>query len=91
MADAPSRAQVMHGKGLKTAGGLPKEKLKVGKDGEIKSKEASRAAKKASAKKGSWIDSVMKARKKLKIKGFEPLTKDSKLYKEAKKIFDCAK
>lgn len=91
MADAPSRAQVMHDKDLKTSGGLSKKDLKVGKDGEIKSKAASKAAKKASAKKGSWIDSVMKARKKLKIKGFEPLTKDSKLYKEAKKIFDCAK
>lgn len=92
MAGAPSRAQVMHDKDLKTSGGLSKKDLKVDKkDGEIKSKAASKAAKKASVKKGSWIDSVMKARKKLKIKGFEPLTKDSKLYKEAKKIFDCSK
>ena len=60
MADAPSRAQVMHGKGLKTAGGLSRKELKFGNDGEIKSKAASKAAKKASVKKGSWIDSVMK-------------------------------
>lgn len=91
MSDAPSRAQVMHGKGLTTAGGLSKKDLKVGNDGEIKSKAASKAAKKVAAKPGSWIDCLEKARDKLKLKNkFVLITKDSELYKEAMKIKEKA-
>ena len=39
----------------------------------------------------SWLVSVKAARKKLKIKGFEPIRKGSRLYKEAKKIHEKKK
>lgn len=54
-----SKAQVFHGTAMKTAGGLLKGDLFKGKDGKIKSKKASEAAKKNAnlgafkAKKGS--------------------------------------
>lgn len=42
-----SRAQVMHGNALKTAGGLRKKDLKYNKRGKIVSRKASSAAKKS--------------------------------------------
>lgn len=46
VATVGSKAQVFHGTALKTAGGLLKGDLFKGKDGKIKSKKASAAAKK---------------------------------------------
>ena len=46
MINIGSRAQVMHGNALKTAGGLTKDKLKYNKQGKIVSKKMSQLAKK---------------------------------------------
>ena len=69
-----SRAEVMHGAAKTTTGGLTKSKLTKGKDGSIKSK---------AMKKRGKEDHL----KKLGTDGFQALSKDSELYKEAKKIY----
>ena len=71
-----SRAEVMHGVAKATSGGLTKSKLTKGKDGSIKEDHLK-----------AWRDAVKKARKNLGIDGFQALSKDSELYKEAKKIY----
>jgi hypothetical protein len=53
MKKPPSRAQVFHGNGLETAGGLRKADLFKDTDGSIKSKAASKAAKKRMTEEGS--------------------------------------
>ena len=80
-----SRAEVMHGVAKATTGGLPKSKLTKGKDGSIKSKAMKKRGKEDHLK--EWRDAVKKARKKLGTDGFQALSKDSELYKEAKKIY----
>jgi hypothetical protein len=76
----PSRAQVFHGNGLKTGGGLRKEDLFKDTDGSIKSKAASKAAKKRVTEEGSKaMVRVFKAKK----GEFEPQPKKrTKKYKE---------
>ncbi len=44
--------------------------------------------KKKTTHKNSWADSVKKARKALKITGFQPIKKGGALYKKAKEIHD---
>lgn len=80
-----SRAEVMHGVAKATSGGLTKSKLIKGKDGSIKSKAMKKRGKEDHLK--AWRDAVKKARKNLGIDGFQALSKDSELYKEAKKIY----
>lgn len=59
-----SRAQVFHGKGLETRGGLRKADLVKGADGSIKSKAAVAAAKKRVEAEGSKaMVNVFKAKK----------------------------
>jgi|TARA_R110002074_G_scaffold137276_3_gene282317 hypothetical protein len=81
-----SRAEVMHGEAKKTTGGLPKSKLVRGKDGSIKSKAMKKRGKEDSLK--AWRAAVAKARKNLGIEGFVALSKDTELYKAAKKIYN---
>ena len=82
-----TKCKVFHGTEEKTSGGLKKKDL-VKKKGVIKSKKKIASAKK---NKGlmSWVRSVQKARKELKIKGFVavngPTAQGKKLYKLAKK------
>ena len=80
-----SRAEVMHGVAKATSGGLTKSKLTKGKDGSIKSKAMKKRGKEDHLK--AWREAVKKARKNLGIDGFQALSKDSELYKEAKKIY----
>ena len=80
-----SRAEVMHGVAKATSGGLTKSKLIKGKDGSIKSKAMKKRGKEDHLK--DWRAAVKKARKNLGIDGFQALSKDSELYKEAKKIY----
>jgi len=80
-----SRAEVMHGVAKATSGGLTKSKLIKGKDGSIKSKAMKKRGKEDHLK--AWREAVKKARKNLGIDGFQALSKDSELYKEAKKIY----
>ena len=80
-----SRAEVMHGVAKATSGGLTKSKLIKGKDGSIKSKAMKKRGKEDHLK--DWRDAVKKARKELELEGFQALSKDSKLYKLAKKIY----
>ena len=80
-----SRAEVMHGVAKHTSGGLPKASLKKGKDGEIKSKKMIKRGKDDPLK--AWRAAVAKARKSLGTQGFEPLRKDSELYKLSKKFY----
>jgi hypothetical protein len=83
-----SRAEVWHGKADKTAGGLVKGDLMLGKkDGAIKSKAQVAAAKKNPGLK-QWRAAVDQAKKKLKIpkKGeFVPIS--GKVLTETRKIF----
>ena len=82
-----SRAEVMHGIAKATTGGLTKKDLvRDKKDGSIKSKAMKKRGKEDHLK--EWRAAVAKARKKLGIDGFQALSKDSELYKEAKKIYD---
>lgn len=81
-----SRAEVMHGAAKSTTGGLTKKNLVLDKkDGSIKSKAMKKRGKEDHLK--EWRAAVEKARKKLGLKGFHALSKDSELYKEAKKIY----
>jgi hypothetical protein len=80
-----SRAEVMHGEAKHTAGGLTKSKLTRGKDGSIKSKAMKKRGKEDHLK--GWRDAVKKARKELGVEGFQALSKDTELYKLAKKIY----
>jgi hypothetical protein len=81
-----SKYQVYKGSRTKTQGGLKKKDIvKVCKNG--RNRYVSRK-KNAAGKKNNWINSVKKARKELKIKGFVAITKKSTLYKLSRKIYD---
>ena len=69
----PSRAQVFHGNGLETAGGLRKDDLFKDADGSIKSKAASKASKKRMKEEGS--KAMVKVFKAKKGGEFEPQPK----------------
>ena len=83
-----TRAQVWHGAAQKTAGGLTKEDLFVGKDGAIKSKAQAAAGKKNPGLK-KWRASVDQAKKQLGIpkKGEFVLIK-GKVLAATRKIYD---
>ena len=80
-----TRAQVWHGTVDKTAGGLKRADLMLGKDGQIKSKAQVAAAKENPALK-AWRDSVKKAGglKKGKFQKVEGalLTKSRKIFEK---------
>merc|ERR1712093_226189 len=81
--------QVWKGTRAKTAGGLTKKDLCKSKSGKIVSKKQSALAKKRMKKGGigKWLKAVLKARKKLKLKGFVACKKGTKYYKTAKKFY----
>lgn len=82
-----SRAQVYHGAANHTAGGLTRSELTMGKDGEIKSIKAMKAAKKNPGLK-KWRKAVDTAKKSMGIpkKGEFALLK-GKLLKETRKAY----
>merc|ERR1719157_201002 len=67
-----AKVSVFKGTKEKTVGGLKKTDLKKSKTGKIVSAKSSTAAKKRykGSKASKWIDSVVKARKALGVKGF---------------------
>ena len=81
-----SRAQVFHGVAKKTSGGLKKNDLFKDKNGRIRSKKASSAAKKRVAKPGHRFRKYIEQAKENKGKKFKPLKKiSSKPKKNVKK------
>lgn len=86
-----SRAQVMHGTALKTAGGLRKSDLKKNAAGAIVSKKQSaRAKREESPLMKMWRDSVKAAYANPKYCGrFMKIRKGSVFYKEIKKDYLC--
>lgn len=83
-----TRAQVWHGTAQKTAGGLTKEDLFVGKDGAIKSKAQAAAGKKNPGLK-AWRASVDQAKKQLGIpKKGEFVLIGGKVLAETRKIYN---
>jgi hypothetical protein len=76
-----SRAQVMHGTALRTAGGLAKKDLKKSrKTGEIVSKDKAKTQ-----KKNPWIKAVGEAKRDLGIKGFALI--EGPLLRRAREIY----
>lgn len=84
-----SRAQVMHGTAVKTAGGLRKSDLKKNAAGAIVSKKQSaRAKREESPLMKMWRDSVKAAYANPKFCGrFMKITKGSAFYKHIKKDY----
>lgn len=84
-----SRAQVMHGTALKTAGGLKKSDLKLNSAGNIVSKkQSSRAKRVESPRLKLWRDSVKVAYKNPKYCGkFVAIRKGTPFYKEIMKEY----
>jgi len=84
-----SRAQVMHGSALKTAGGLQKGDLKLNSAGAIVSKkQSSRAKRVESPLLKLWRDSVKVAYKNPRYCGkFVAIRKGTPFYKEIKKEY----
>ena len=80
-----TRAEVFHGVAAKTSGGLTKKDL-YKKDGRIHSKAMKKRGSNTALVK--WRKAVAKARKDLKIEGFQAISKDSKLYKVAKEYYN---
>merc|ERR1719402_2031123 len=85
-----TRAQVWRGTRakVKTTGQTKTDLMKT-KSGKIISKKAYKAGQKAYKRNGlgKWTKAFMQARKNLKITGFQPIKKGSKLYKAAMKIY----
>merc|ERR1712154_664558 len=83
-----TRAQVFRGSRQKVkTTGHSKADLMKNKRGKIVSKQANKAGKKAFRNISSWTKAFTQARKNLKIKGFVPCKKGSKLYKETMKLY----
>jgi len=88
-----ARMSVWRGTKTKTVGGLTKESLMKNKFGAIVSKRASAARKKAYAtsKIKIWAEAVKKARKQLKITGFQAIggktAQGKQLYEKAKALY----
>merc|ERR1712154_323301 len=85
-----SKWQVFRGTRQKTkTSGQTKADLMKNKRGKIVSKAKSRQGMKIYKKNGlsKWTNALMKARKNLKIKGFMPCKKGSKLYKETMRLY----
>merc|ERR1712048_541912 len=85
-----SRYQVFRGtrQKVKTTG-QTKSDLMKNRRGKIVSKAANKAGKRTYKRNGldKWNAAFMQARKNLKIKGFVPCKKGSKLYKEAMRLY----
>ena len=73
---------VLRGTKEKTAGGLTAKDLCKNKNGTVVNKKRS-----ALAKKSPWIQAVAKARKALKITGFQALKKGAPFYAKAKEFY----
>merc|ERR1712183_435229 len=85
-----TRAQVWRGTRTKVkTTGQTKDALMKNKSGKIISKKAFKAGQKAYKKNGlsKWTKAFMQARKNLKVKGFKPCKKGTKLYKEAMRLY----
>lgn len=85
-----TRSQVFRGtrQKVKTTGHVKADLMK-NRRGKIVSKAANKAGKRIYKKNGldKWNTAFMQARKNLKIKGFVPCKKGSKLYKEAMRLY----
>lgn len=84
-----SRAAVLKAeneKEVRTKTGLKKSQLMKNKRGKVVTKRQNSAG-----KKNLWAQAVKQAREDLKLKEFQPLTKDSELYKQAQKNHLAAK
>merc|ERR1712154_87023 len=88
-----SKRQVFSGSRDKSSGGLKKSDLKMNKRGKVVSAKASSASKKRYRNSGAskWANAFKQARKNLGIKGFQPLKKGSRLYRETRRIYDGKK
>merc|ERR1712147_529579 len=87
-----SRRQVWRGSRSKTSGSLEKGQLKMNKRGKIVSKKMSARGSKLFKKNLSgWHKAFMQARKNLGVTGFVACKKGTKLYKEARKLYDASK
>merc|ERR1712072_1339194 len=82
-----ARVSVFRGSKVKTSSGLKKSDLTKSKSGNIVSKAASAAGKKAYKNISGWTNAVKKARKQLKCRGFVAVKKGSALYKLAKDLY----
>merc|ERR1719411_850424 len=83
-----TRAQVFRGTRLKVkTTGHVKTDLMKNKRGKIVSKAANKAGKKSFKNIKSWTNAFTQARKNLKVKGFVPCKKGSKLYKETMRLY----
>mmetsp|Transcript_37487 Transcript_37487/g.72122 ORF Transcript_37487/g.72122 Transcript_37487/m.72122 type:complete len:202 (-) Transcript_37487:232-837(-) len=88
-----ARMSVWRGTKTKTVGGLTKESLIKNKKGAIVSKKASTARQKtyATSKLKVWCEAVKKARKELKITGFQAIggktAQGKQLYEKAKALY----
>merc|ERR1712173_201759 len=82
-----SKRRVWSGTADQTTRGLEKNKLMKNKRGKVVSKKQYAKGVTRYKKLRPWVNAFMKARKNLKIKGFVPCKKGSKLYKETRKIW----
>jgi len=85
-----TRSQVFRGSRLKVkTTGQTKNDLMKNRRGKIVSKKANAAGRRTFKRNGldKWNKAFMQARKNLKIKGFVPCKKGSKLYKEAMRLY----
>merc|ERR1711959_137717 len=78
-----SKAMVLRGSKEKTVGGLTAKDLTKNKFGKIVSKKQS-----ARGKKNPWSQTLSKARKALKLKGFVAIKKGTPLYSKAKEFYN---
>merc|ERR1719266_1884429 len=86
-----SKVQVFRGTRQKTASsGQTKSDLMKNKRGRIISKKKYNQGKRVYKKNGlsKWTKAFMQARKNLKIKGFVPCKKGTKLYKETMRLYN---
>merc|ERR1712018_390333 len=83
-----TRGQVWRGtrQKVKTTGQVKADLMK-NKRGKIVSKAANKAGKRRYANIKAWTQAFTQARKNLKVKGFMPCKKGSKLYKETMKLY----
>merc|ERR1712048_1238866 len=83
-----TRAQVFRGTRMKVkTTGHVKSDLMKNKRGKIVSKAAHKSGRKSYANIKSWTMAFSQARKNLKVKGFMPCKKGSKLYKETMRLY----
>merc|ERR1719399_847714 len=78
-----AKVLVLRGSKAKTVGGMTAKDLTKNKHGRVVSKKQS-----AQGKKSPWIQAVQKARKALKLTGFQAIKKGSPLYAKAKEFYN---